>query len=619
MELVKRFDELSRTDTQIAGGKGASLGEMTRAGISVPPGFVILSSCFERFVQQAGLKEAISDRIGSVRRDGAASIEKASFCIRKSILDARMPEEIGDAIRARYEMLDARYVAVRSSATAEDGSAHAWAGQLESYLNTTEANLLERVKRCWSSLYTPRSIFYRLDNGLLEADIAVAAIVQEMVESEISGVAFSVHPVSENHDNLLIEAAYGLGEAVVSGQVTPDSYMVDKASLKVINARIGRQQQQLVRGRGDANEWIDVPPSAAGAQKLSRAEITELARLVMRVEERFGVPVDVEWARADGRFSILQSRPITTLENEEKTYSFEGIAMVSRGRRLAYQHEASLKVLAQSKVWRNELGIGYKVAIMNALGDYYVDKESAREVDAFFEKRDFAFAEAYGTMLAACRDSLTRAIEEDPEADLTDGFSKLFAYFFIVRSVFEKIYAHASPGDQQAIEQWRNDSSFFVPLECYYAKHPEKDRKSEEEWSWVYRDGVIELHKENIIFGGQVPEASALFNTEEIRGNPAYPGVVRGKVRLILTAEDKNLVKEGEIIVAPVTTVDFLPIMKKAAAFVTDEGGITSHAAIVAREMRKPCIIGTRFASHVLKNGDMIEVDADTGVVRIVT
>src|SRR3989338_8858866 len=197
MQFIKNFKEISKLDVSIAGGKGASLGEMTQAEIPVPYGFVVLSNAFEIF---------------------------------KS-----------------FKRLGAKYVAVRSSATSEDSASAAWAGQLESYLNTTEKNLLENVKKCWASLFTPRAIFYRFEKNLHTSKISVAVVIQKMIESDVSGIAFSVHPVTQDKNQLIIESAYGLGEAIVSVQITPDGYVVEKEPRRIIDENIANQERGLYR------------------------------------------------------------------------------------------------------------------------------------------------------------------------------------------------------------------------------------------------------------------------------------------------------------------------------------------------------------------------------------
>ncbi len=253
MKYTFDLKEITKKDTAIAGGKGASLGEMINAGISVPPGFVILAGAFDRFY-------------GSV-----------------------FPENLAKEILAEFKKLKTKYVAVRSSATAEDSSNAAWAGQLESYLNTTEKNLIKSVEKCWASLYSPRVISYRTQKGLNKKKISVAVVIQKMIQSEISGVCFTAHPVTKDKNQMVIEAGYGLGEAIVGGKITPDTYVLDKKTIGVGHLSI------------------------EGKQKLSDKQIIKLAELCQKIEKLFKYPQDIEWAFAKGKIYILQSRPITTI------------------------------------------------------------------------------------------------------------------------------------------------------------------------------------------------------------------------------------------------------------------------------------------------------------------
>lgn len=316
MELVRRFEKLSKTDVGLAGGKGASLGEMTQAGIPVPPGFVILSDAFERFIQETGLSAEIDAELHKVKHDEMQTVENASETIKELIVEADFPKDLAVLIDAEFKKLDSTFVAVRSSATAEDSSEAAWAGQLESYLNTTHDKLLENVKHCWASLFTPRAIFYRFEKQLHKQKISVAVVVQKMVESEVSGIGFSVHPVTQDYNQLIIEAGFGLGEAIVSGSVTPDSYVVEKNRLEILENHVSTQNKKLVRAKNGGNEWIDLTETEGSKQVLTEKQVLELSKLIIKIEKHYGFPVDTEWAFEKSKFYIVQSRPITTLTNK---------------------------------------------------------------------------------------------------------------------------------------------------------------------------------------------------------------------------------------------------------------------------------------------------------------
>lgn len=325
MSYIAFFNEITKKDVNRAGGKGASLGEMTNAGIQVPPGFVLLAEAFDRFLQETKLDLDIAAQLKKVNLEDTNSVDKASAVIRDMIHDRPMPDDLTQEMLASFKKLGAEFVAVRSSATAEDSLVASWAGELETYLNTTKETVIERVKRCWSSLFTPRAIFYRHKKNLIDAHVSVAVVVQKMVQSEISGIAFTVHPVTEDYDQMIIEAAYGLGEAIVGGLVTPDSYIVSKSEMSILDISVSEQSRKLVRRKQGSpqkiddeetgsNEWVELSTNEGGKQKLTGKEIMMAAEAFKNIEHHYGFPCDIEWAMEGGKLYITQSRPITTLK-----------------------------------------------------------------------------------------------------------------------------------------------------------------------------------------------------------------------------------------------------------------------------------------------------------------
>lgn len=312
MELTRKFEGLGRGDASIAGGKGASLGEMTQAGIPVPPGFVVLADSFDKFLQETQLEAGVEAVLKEVNFEDVNSVNVASEKLRAMILNAQFPQDIADEINDNFKELDAELVAVRSSATAEDAADASWAGELESYLNTTKETLLENVKKCWSSLFTPRAIFYRFEKKMHDTHVAVAVVVQKMVQSETSGITFTVHPVTQDHNQMILEAGWGLGEAIVGGKITPDSFVIDKEKMEIIDTYISDQEMKIVRGPNGIEE-VDVPKDEVSKQKFSNEEVLKLAEVCMNIEKHYGFPCDIEWAHEKGKTYIVQSRPITTL------------------------------------------------------------------------------------------------------------------------------------------------------------------------------------------------------------------------------------------------------------------------------------------------------------------
>jgi pyruvate,water dikinase len=312
--FTKNFKQLTRKDVDIAGGKGASLGEMTKAGMIVPPGFVVLAGSFDRFLEETDLGIEIEAALKKIKHKEIESIERASEKIRDLILDSKFPKDIADEIKKEFAKLKAPLVAVRSSATAEDSSVASWAGELESYLNVTSKNLLESVKLCWSSLFTPRAIFYRFEKKLHDQKVSVAVVVQKMVQSEISGITFTVHPVTQDYNQMIIEAGYGLGEAIVGGKITPDTYIIHKDTKEIIDKNISQQEMMIIRSPKGTKE-IAVPNVLQEKQKFSDKNILKLAEMCQNIEKHYKKPQDIEWAFEKGKIYIVQSRPITTLQN----------------------------------------------------------------------------------------------------------------------------------------------------------------------------------------------------------------------------------------------------------------------------------------------------------------
>ncbi len=312
VKFIKSFRDLSKKDIHTAGGKGASLGEMTQAGLSVPPGFVVLATAFDEFLKQTDLNIEIDSIIKKVNHKDINSVQEASVKIRDLINDKLIPENIKKEIEKEFNKLKARYVAVRSSATAEDSSIASWAGELESYLNITKSNLLELVKKCWSSLFTPRAIFYRFEKKLNNQKISVAVVIQKMVQSEISGICFTVHPVTKDRNQMVIEAGYGLGEAIVGGRITPDIYVINKKLNSILDINISKQKMMIIKTLKGTIE-TKVPALRQDKQKISNKQIIQLAKICKKIEEHFKYPQDIEWAIENNKIYITQSRPITTL------------------------------------------------------------------------------------------------------------------------------------------------------------------------------------------------------------------------------------------------------------------------------------------------------------------
>jgi phosphohistidine swiveling domain-containing protein len=315
MSWTRNLSELTHADLLIAGGKGANLGELIRGGLPVPPGFCILTDAYREVVRRNRLEGKIATIRAEVARPDPGLLDSAAEKIRALFLDCRMPPEIAQEIRAAYRGLDPAAdcpAAVRSSATAEDLPEMSFAGQQETLLNVIGADhLLRAATECWASLWTARAIGYRMRNAVPAEGLALAVVVQRMVPSESAGVLFTANPLSGSRRETVIDAAFGLGEALVSGKVEPDHYVVRTEDGVILSKTLGAKALQI-RGRAGGGTESHAE-DLASRQALADGQIVELARLGQRARTLFAEPQDMEWARADGKFHIVQSRPITSL------------------------------------------------------------------------------------------------------------------------------------------------------------------------------------------------------------------------------------------------------------------------------------------------------------------
>lgn len=420
---VARFDELSRADILVAGGKGANLGEMAGAGLPVPPGFVVTAEAFEAAVEASGVRETLRTQFASLQCDDPQVLATGAAQLRALVKQAAMPTAVRDAVVAAYHALGPGIpVAVRSSATSEDTSTTSFAGMHESYTNVRgDEALIERILACWMSAYGARVIAYRKSHGMTEAP-TIAVVVQQMVDSARSGVIFTADPSTSDLSAIVIEAAFGLGEVVVGGQIEVDTYTLLKAGLCLQQIRVGHKAFKIVRDREGQEQRIDLPAADADRRVLSDTEIETLAALALRVEEHYKAPQDIEWAEEKGTFYLVQTRPITTLAT-----SASGAVLVS--------------------------------------------------------------------------------------------------------------------------------------------------------------------------------------------GLAASPGMASGRVRILRSPADGPQLQSSEILVAAMTSPDWVPTMRRAAGVVTDGGGMTCHAAIVSRELAIPCIVGARTATTRLRDGELVTIDGRRGQV----
>jgi len=453
MKVIAWFNELDKTSLGVAGGKGANLGVLTKAGFPVPPGFVVTAQAFKHFLDITGISKEIYDILSTLNINNNEALTKASNQIKVIITSEKIPEEVSNEIIKAYgnlmignkfeglsgkalELVNANknkepFVAVRSSATAEDLPEASFAGQQESFLNVKGADgLLKAVRDCWASLFTPRAIFYRTKNNFPHEKVLIAVVVQKMIDSEKSGVAFSIHPATGNKDEIIIEAGWGLGEYIVKGIINPDNYIINKSDITIKTKTVKKQTKMLTRDPlTGKNIEVEIPDQKQEKQVLDDEQIITLAKVVKKIESHYNFAQDVEWASENNRLYIVQSRPVT-----------------------------------------------------------------------------------------------------------------------------------------------------------FFGKQEEK---------------ITEEVKGEVL----------------VKGLGASPGRVVGKVVIIHDKNELDKVQKGDVLVTEMTDPDMVPAMERAAAIVTNEGGLTSHAAIVSRELGVPAIVGTLDATSKLSDGMIVTVDASNGVV----
>jgi len=431
-EGIRWFNELSKSDVNIAGGKGANLGEMTQAGLPVPPGFTVTTPAYRRFTEATGILDQIKELLQDLDVDDNTALLSTAEAAKSVVVEAKIPKDVAKLIADAYKELcqqegEELYVAVRSSATAEDTAEASFAGMNETFLNVHgEKDVVESVKKCWASLYGARVIFYRVKRGFDSWGMEMGVIIQKMADADKAGVAFTQNPATGAPNELIIEAAFGLADPVVAGEISPDYYLVDKSNLSILDLQVKLKKFMRVRRDGQTVD-IDLSDEEGNRQVLTEDEIRDVAKVCRDIENHYGMGQDIEWAIEDDKLYIIQSRPITTLGIEE-----------------------------------------------------------AEEVST--------------------------------------------------------------------------------------------------------------------------EEAEVL-----LRGLGAAPGRASGEVRILKSVEDGARLKEGDILVTAMTAPDWVPLMRKASAIVTDQGGMTCHAAIVSRELGIPAIVGTGAATTTLEDGVMVTVDGSTG------
>lgn len=802
---IKFFEDISEDD--IVGGKGSSLAKMYQNKFNIPNGYIIMADVFDKFLNENNFKEEIQEIINKCNANDERDIENKSKEIVQIISKCYISDSLKKEIIESYKKLNCKYVAVRSSATSEDGKSHAWAGQLETFLNVNETNIIESIKKCWSSIFSPRAIFYRIKNNDT-SDITVAVIVQKMIQSDVSGVAFSINPTNNNSNEIVIESVLGLGEAIVSGKATPDNYIIDKEDNRIISKTIKCQKTKLVK-ENEINKWLEVKDG--NLQKLDDKIILELSNLIKETENCYGFPVDIEWGIESHKIYILQCRPITTIKKNQLVEKIKksGSWKFYVSRRFNWFVE-NTEIYASLEKYQKEL-LGFEIATQNYLclnGDEYsldtdfeilckkLDNYLQKDINFFekFAKIEFdlveevkeylkylknknleilSFKELYEEMkkfnniyiksfipgMTRPEDYLIDRLEKElidtnfTKRDIEIIFSKISTcpnYFplsyseeplnllkialeikkgkkieglieehvqkyswikgpvefedtaFTKEDYLSRLNTIISDDIERKIEninnvRKNNDIEYekileqykftekakslikairnFIFLRTYTTEYSDhlfylgrhtifkeisnrtdiadgdlimlddkeildilenqgtmskeiknvlKNRKKGFAMIWINGNVQTVFGNESLELQDEIARIYKTLSNEEeisdskiISGSIANKGKVKGIARILTTYQDIYKVEKGDIIVATMTTPDYVSAMEKASGFITDEGGITCHAAILSREFNVPCIVGTVSGTKEIQDGQMIELDAYTGKVHI--
>lgn len=780
--MLKTFKQITKKDQYLAGGKAYSLGRMIKH-FPVPNGFIVLSDTFDKFIHENKLKNKIKKIISSQNDFFSKSKQ-----IKELIISAPINKTDALDIMQHFARLHSLFVAVRSSATCEDSANKAWAGQLDTFLSVNEENLLEKIKLCWASLFSDRTLAY---GGDVLDKASISVVVQEMVSSDVSGVAFSVNPVTQNINEILINAVYGLGEAIVSGEVTPDQYLIHKTG-RILSQTHEAQLQGLYRKNGKV-DWYKIPQKNQNKAKLSSKMILKLCDTVAKIEKFYNFPVDVEFAIKNQKIYILQARPITTLNNTAKDYrvpkvwerpsiplftqdGFEGLMGQTKliEKYFKYPHMADIDVAAYAEqhlcyshkftlesrdayFWaykRQDFSVFFKIGRICRCNFLFYRKIFARYtkriptpnelenmlnsickrmhfemvfVDMLMDLSDIVSVDLLNLLLKkkipditekmlvlSANEDLTRVEEENKSIQTILDFarkienwqtdneiSQLIAKhlenfsgmtvramhgqfmtkedvihrlqeamqshndFFVknvekdkktVQNIFKQYHFNAFEKDFVAFVKEANflrthildmyhwlsqnfmmifdkigqpygykgfDFRNMMPEEIidWYYGRSEFKKRDDDKWLWYRFDEerkVVDTPQAitKALQQFVLPNKKTDISAKQVKGTVAYAGTVSGPARILKDINEVKKVRRGDIIICPMTWPSLIVALEKAAAFVTDEGGILCHAAILARELKKTCITGTKNATTVFADGDMVEVDGETGTIR---
>ncbi len=670
-----RLDEIDGTKVASCGGKGASLGELVHVGVRVPDAFVVMRQAFDAFMSAADLDNHADDWLRRIKA-GDATVAEAARAIQSQLSISPIPDEVCSAIEASAEQLGVESVSVRSSATCEDGSTNAWAGQLDTFLNVDPTEVVSRVRDCWLSIFRAPALAYGAAHGYGAGEFAVAVVVQTMIPSEISGIGFTVHPVTQEPDLRLIEACFGQGEAIVSGRIVPDQFVVRRGAKEIVEFTTGQQREGLFLEPGQPEpQWRKLGDRGA-EPKLTDNQVLEYAQLLDHIEDHYGQPMDTEWALVGEEFHLLQARPITTLAAEYRDEIVDhaepwtplvrrplslleatiiGHWLDSRhagedfgfhcDRFLAIQDSADMTTMFPTKT-------GYDAVLGHI---QYLDRNDRARLIAHLQRGKEIYERGFEQIE---RGEHFKDLDEAVENFIEIG---LYTTSFPAATLNALEQGHIDDLEVRKLaEELRSHSLYpryiskliepIVQEMVHRLGFSEPDRAPElVTWQELHQNRIdretLEARLEKVCAGHRfvhqilgdeerlhfVTETGYLLMREmgkrqivppndpnRISGQAAWPGVHRGRARVVLTSEPEGIkMNDGDVLVSIQSNPNLMPLLRHAGAIVTDDGGVACHAGIICRELKIPTIIGTGRATSVIHDGDLVEVDATQQVVRI--
>lgn len=664
MKYVHELKENYSVRLTISGGKGANLHKLVRYGFNVPDGFIINTKAFDEFLHQHQIFSFIKKELTAVRVDNHESISIASKNIKQEIMRASIPNEILTQMEKILSRYDNQKFSVRSSGVFEDNSNNSWAGQFDSYLQVSRNEIEDKIKKCWASFFNSRAISYNIRAYRNFKKLKFAVVIQKMVESEKSGVAFSIDPKENDFSKMIIEATAGYGENLVSGRETPFIAIIDKKKKIILNKAVKTNQY---------------------SELLSLKELNLLIDQILKLEKRFKNPIDIEWAIANDKIYFLQIRPITGLgritksetrftlypdiRDYELTFKASGLSFMFTDI-LSYAYKYLNPLFTSTQAQFCQYTSNEKIDYATRSGMNWLGKSNG------FEEYQAKFTKYYDTNILVLNEIIElRKLSKSSTFRFFQIISKFFRQYSRMDNYFTNltyIYSEENPVIKRNLDllsKFKDDARLWInntaieengqlsrfikrlseeftikkeDLECYKVSelvglfHGATSTVSDKEienrrisFAIYFRSGQISYltGSKSLEFVNKITLRQNEFFSSEIKGQVAnkVQSIAKGKVRVInvdysdldkMNKEISDMVK-GEILISEFTAPELISACRKAKAIVTDLGGMLSHAAIISRELKIPCLVATGNASKFLKTGDEITIDFDLGSVKI--